>query len=82
MSLNIFIMIFGSMLGIGTGVFITLSKIVANFKRYGKAPFLYMMGMSLLTGAGLFLISYVTENYFNIYIPVSYTHLDVYKRQS
>ena len=61
-------MIFGSMLGIGTGVFITLSKIVANFKRYGKAPFLYMMGMSLLTGASLFLISYLTENYFNIYI--------------
>ncbi len=68
-------MIFGSMLGVGTGMFIVLSKVVANFKRYGKAPLLYLLAISILAGAGLFLIAYLSENYFNVYILFLLTFL-------
>ena len=75
MSLNIFIITFGTMLGIGSGLFIAISKMVANFKRYGKAPLLYLLGVSILIGIVLFLISYFVVDFFKINILFLLTQL-------
>lgn len=68
MSLKIFILLFGALFSVGAAIFVGVSKLVDGFKQYGKGPLLHLSLTSVFTGAVIFGITYLSENYFNNYI--------------
>ncbi|MBP6623720.1 MAG: hypothetical protein KA198_01030 [Chitinophagaceae bacterium] len=68
MSLKIFLILFGTLFAAGAAVFVGVSKLVDDFKQYGKGPLVHLGLMSICTGSSIFLITYLSENYFNSYI--------------
>ena len=68
MSIQIFIALFGTMLGVSVGLFFAVSKVVDGFKQYGKGPMIHFSITSILTGGVTFLITYLSKDLFNSYI--------------